>query len=380
MVVADSLRWDYWVKHFPLPIGEEYRSVTNGLWTPTSMASILTGNLPIRTGVHCFEDIMRGKNMISMLSDMGYKCRFNELTIYEDIHDGRHTEGLSFPYFFKISGLKLEKKKPLYEIIAEDLPSFTWIHCMHTHVPYNKGADMLPEKMEKKIKSGELSRAELAGYYDESVGIWYEKWHAFMDYIDGLGRDDILVIMLSDHGEMLLENYGQIDRYWHNYDFYPEMIYVPVVWYYRGCEKVRRTEYRVRHVDILPEMMKRLGGEVPKDINGLPYTNKMIFSGIWAAFNYGCAVEFNNIIYSPSDARQMFNKIPLPRFREDPNMIENMILDGMGTEIFIHADGRGVQAHDVMRNIFRRALLKFKAVPEWNGIPKNAPIVDESDV
>jgi len=330
--------------------------------------------------------------MITVLKELGYDFRFNELTISEDIYDGRHTDGLSFPYFFKISKLLSLDTMPLTEIIQKDDPSFTWIHCMHTHVPYNKGKWLLPDKMEEMIKDGSLGAENLAEFYDEGVGIWDKKWTEFIEYIDSLDRDDILVIMLSDHGEMLLENYGGHTRYWHNYDFYPEMIYVPVVWYYKGCENRRIPNWSVRHIDIFPELMKKLDMEIPSEINGVPYSGEMTSNIIYAAYDYGVAAEFNNIIYAPLDARPLTSVIPVKEI--DGGLVRKLWKDKDLLKVYtdranyfrrineIYIEGGDVDSlrSDFMIKILMRVLRKFKQLPLWDGIPKRVPIRSWKDI
>ena len=307
MVVPDSLRWDYWVKHRPTPRGSEFNSSTSGLWTPTSMVSVLTGLFPNNTHVHDFKDGLRRDipNILSMMNMNGYKCRFSELQINQNLHIGIHTKGLTFPILFNRSGFKFHEAKQLTQIIDEDEPSFTWIHCMHTHVPYNQGRWLLPQYMRDLILAEELEHDELCGYYDESAVIWSRVWDNFLNWLDELKRNDILVIMLSDHGEMLLENYGSIKRYWHNYDYFSEMIHVPVVWYQPGrTANFRQRQNRQRHVDIFPELMKRMGWTIPSMTNGVPYDSTIRYNLVYAAQDKGIGISKGQNIFAEFDTRK----------------------------------------------------------------------------
>jgi arylsulfatase A-like enzyme len=165
---------------------------------------------------------------------------------------------------------------------APDRASFLYLHLNDAHYPYDpapKYAGMFnhtgveahldgPAEEEFRLRQGEtfsaeqveslrLSYAEEIRYLDDQVGALVEELLAT--------RDDILVVIVSDHGEEFLDH-GDLG---HGHSLYDELILVPLqfAWSPALGKKMDWSpgshSEQVRHVDVLPTLLDAAGLQWP---------------------------------------------------------------------------------------------------------------------
>lgn len=165
---------------------------------------------------------------------------------------------------------------------APERASFLYLHLNDAHYPYDpapKYAGMFnhtgieahldgPSEDEFRLRQGEtftveqveslrLSYAEEIRYLDDQVGALVEELLA--------ERDDILVVIVSDHGEEFLDH-GDLG---HGHSLYDELILVPLqfAWSPALGKKMGWSagihDEQVRHIDVLPTLLDATGLEWP---------------------------------------------------------------------------------------------------------------------
>jgi arylsulfatase A-like enzyme/Tfp pilus assembly protein PilF len=132
-----------------------------------------------------------------------------------------------------------------------DRPFFLWVHLYDPHTPYAAPTDWarrFPRSM--------------AGAYDAEI--------AYADFqlgrvLDALGdrRDETVVAVLADHGEMLGEHGEQT----HGFFIYDAAVRIPMVIAGPGLPP-RVVEDQVRIVDVMPTVLEVLGVAAPAGVQG----------------------------------------------------------------------------------------------------------------
>lgn len=103
-------------------------------------------------------------------------------------------------------------------------------------------------------------------YVDDHVGKVLAKLKERGEY------DDTLIILVSDHGEHLVEH----DMYFTHKEPYEEAIHVPlIIKLPRGLASGRVVETPVSTLDVLPTVLETCGVEVPGDLDGRSLLNLM---------------------------------------------------------------------------------------------------------
>ena len=168
-------------------------------------------------------------------------------------------------------------------LAASDRASFLYLHLNDAHYPYDpapKYAGMFNQTgieahldgpaetafrdrevgsfTPEEVESLRLSYAEEIRYLDDQVGEFVEELLA--------SRDDILVVIVSDHGEEFLDH-GDLG---HGHTLYDELILVPMqfAWSPALGERMGWSsgshDEQVRHLDVLPTLLDAAGLEWPE--------------------------------------------------------------------------------------------------------------------
>jgi arylsulfatase A-like enzyme len=168
-------------------------------------------------------------------------------------------------------------------LAASDRASFLYLHLNDAHYPYDPApeyegmfnqtgieahldgpAEIAFRNREvdtftpKQVESLRLSYAEEIRYLDDQVG----------EFVEGLlaERDDILVVIVSDHGEEFLDH-GDLG---HGHSLHDELILVPMqfAWSPALGEKMGWSsgshDEQVRHLDVLPTLLDAAGLQWPE--------------------------------------------------------------------------------------------------------------------
>jgi arylsulfatase A-like enzyme/Flp pilus assembly protein TadD len=228
-----------------------------------SHSNILTGLLPYQHGVRDnagFTLDPRFKTAAFYLRQRGYAtgafvaafpldARFG-LGVDFDVYDDKYREG-SRPTQFTVP------ERPASEVFAAaqqwydsvaGRKRFMWVHIYEPHMPYNP-----PSPFKEQYKNPYYAEVAAA---DDALG-------RFLRPI--LERNpNTMVVLTGDHGEGM----GEHGEFTHSVFAYEETLHVPLIVYEKGRIKPRVEKKYVRHIDILPTIMERLGIRQPAELTG----------------------------------------------------------------------------------------------------------------
>jgi arylsulfatase A-like enzyme len=151
-----------------------------------------------------------------------------------------------------------------------DAPTFSYVHILEPHWPYYEhGHGLMPEVRPAKplmahdlIMEGPISKRfvelrgstrhkELVGRYDEEL----READAVVERIFEETPDDVLIVLVGDHGEEFFEHGG----FSHGHDIHQEQVHVPfVVRWPRGMTGPSSVDTPVSLIDILPTLTELL--------------------------------------------------------------------------------------------------------------------------
>lgn len=229
-----------------------------------------------------------------------------------DVYDDEYPEGTA-PNAFVVP------ERPAEETIAaaqrwwdgSDSKKFMWLHVYEPHVPYAPRSPF-KEQYTKAPYYGEVAAA------DDSLGRFLrpilEKY------------PDTLVILTADHGEGMGEH-GEIT---HGLFAYEETLKVPMILYEKGRVKPHREQMFVRHADIAPTILDRLGIEKPKEMTGeslfeIKQDRTSYFEALTPNINLGWAPLIGMI-----HERHKYIELPLAELYDlprDPGEEKNILTD-----------------------------------------------------
>ena len=133
----------------------------------------------------------------------------------------------------------------------QDERFFLFLHYFDPHDPYEP-----PEPFALRFKDN-LYAGEIA-YTDHCIG-------QVIDKLKGLGLyDSTLIILTSDHGEML----GEHGEPTHAYFIYQGVLHVPLIFKVPGETKSHRVDDPVGLTDIVPTVCSMLGIQIPPEARG----------------------------------------------------------------------------------------------------------------
>jgi arylsulfatase len=277
--------------------GTAFRKVVSSVpLTPPSHATIFTGLQPERHGIrHLLRERLNAgtQTLASVLARAGYttgaivSCPgLNEwyglghgFQHYDDdiprLPDGRNAVELAD---VKLRGLALKRAPLVVERSLEWLgakpssPFFLFAHFFDTHWPYEPPASYgleVPNAYEGEV-----------AYVDHHLG-------KLLDGFERAGHslDEMLVVVLSDHGEDLAGWYpndhagecGHPQEEGHGCLLFDATQLVPLVLRWPGHVPVGEVPYQVRLCDVFPTILELLGIRSPDRLDGaslVPYLEK----------------------------------------------------------------------------------------------------------
>ena len=336
-------------------------TVASAPWTLPSHVSLLTGLDALRHGVNHESPMPANLSTLAdVLNDAGY--------VTQAITDGGYMHpryGLAQgfdeyhyrdPRWFRAETLQKDGLAHSIDSALRFLeqnagrPVFLFLHTFDVHAPYrdrsvtdvassadggaphvtverlplDESASFIPQYRPRwqswNGTLGEpLTEAELRSLpalYDDGIGSVDRQLGRLFDYlrVSGLERDTI-VVLTSDHGEML----GEGGSFGHNYLF-DENLHVPLIVAYPGAVPGARVSSQVRSIDILPTILDLAGVEPLAGIDGTSLTALMnggpdVPRDAWSygpATNAGVSLRtargpkyiFNNTAFLPSPLRE----------------------------------------------------------------------------
>ena len=233
--------------------------------TIPSHSTMLTGTIPPYHGVHAniggyladesnitLAEILKEAGFVTGAAVSGFplKSRFGVSQGFDDYYDlfenlspnerGRERVG------GKTTAVALD-----WLARNKDKKFFFFLHYFDPHASYAP-----PEPFASRFASNRYA-GEIA-YTDHCIG-------QVLDKLKELGLyDSTLIIITSDHGEML----GEHGEYTHSYFIYQGAIRVPLIFKLPGQNKTVRIKPIAGLVDIVPTVCSLLGIETPKNVQG----------------------------------------------------------------------------------------------------------------
>lgn len=255
-----------------------------------SHANILTGLLPYQHGVRDNAGFVldpKHTTIARLMKDAGYATgafvsafpldtRFG-LNPHFDVYDDKYREGTT-PTAFTVP------ERPGTETVAAarqwwdsvtDRKRFMWVHVYEPHAPYS------PPSPFKEQYPDQPYYAEVAAA-DHILG---ELLRPILEQ-----NPNTMVILTSDHGEGMGEH-GEVT---HGLFAYEETLKVPLIVYEKDRVEPRVEKSAVRHIDIVPTILARLGIEKPKEMGGeslleLKTPRDTYFESLTSSLNLGWA-------------------------------------------------------------------------------------------
>jgi arylsulfatase A-like enzyme/Flp pilus assembly protein TadD len=133
-------------------------------------------------------------------------------------------------------------------------PFFAWVHLYDPHTPYEA-----PKPFRSRFPPTR------SGAYDAEIAAADAQVGRLVGALAAAGRlDDTLVVVLSDHGEML----GEHDELTHGFFVYEAAVRIPLLIAGPGIPAANIDE-QVRIVDVMPTVLARLGIEAPAGVQGV---------------------------------------------------------------------------------------------------------------
>jgi arylsulfatase A-like enzyme len=275
---------------------------TNGCWTHPSHMSLLTGTLPSRHGINKplltiknkkYQKLNESlKNIAEVLKLHGVKTiKFAELPNVLGFGNGFDINNVIDPfaaeYSFKWLLKELENHK------QKDF--FLFIHTWKVHAPYfstyymekeNLSEEFLyylkyPRKLPHKdravtirqrqfFKESNLNVNDCVDLYDG--GIYYVDRYIrkLIDKVKELGiYDDVMFLVVSDHGEHFAEHDSRLFYNWHGKDYYEEYVRVPlIIKYPQQAVRPEKHEEPASLIDVFPTILDFYDIEIPTFVQG----------------------------------------------------------------------------------------------------------------
>lgn len=253
--MADDLRWDYTPESI-LNQGLAFKTVSAGTTTYMSTASILTGIQPKRHGVLSWRHILPNelKSLLELENyDIGYYNAGGRKDRLNDV-------------------LRQNQFKSLDELE----PPFIYFERDHGgHIPYRGSG--FKGTLKDFYREFSKDKSKIRNKYKESIDASANRLNSRIGLLKDKGYlDETLVIFTSDHGELLGE-YGLVD---HTAPLVSELVYVPTVFIHPKFEPKVFEDRIIRHIDLLPTILKILGESIFKQCEGMDIFSNKITHGL----------------------------------------------------------------------------------------------------
>lgn len=256
--MSDSIRWDNFSKKLLPRGGTAFKTIASSSWTPTSIASMLTGKYLPGHGVFRFADSFR-KGTKTLLD---YFDNYGLSSVKGDFDDPAQGDFFNETIYNNL--LEPYETVPLKEL---EEPFGWFMRDPGGHAPYGcwdeeMNVDIsVPDFYEKYAGEEEKMRS----LYREGVDRSIERFQRYV--IDPLEQrgilDDTLIVFVSDHGEWL----GEHGHYGQSFPISPEIVYVPTVLMHPDIP-VKESVDSMRHIDLLPTVCGALDIPLDAEIDG----------------------------------------------------------------------------------------------------------------
>ena len=287
-LIGDSL---YYTQAYP-----------NGCWTIPSHISLLTGTLPSRHGINTdwksinnqvypklnsslksIAEVLKSHNIktlkFAQLPDtLGFGRGFDKNRRLDPFSTNRKFSRL-------LEEIERHKKKDF----------FLFIHTWMVHAPYTNDYFLAGEQIDRQKryyiehfrvlgkKSKYISR-DFADFLIKNrlfnVKDCITLYDSGIRYVDGyIGKiidktrrlgiyDDLMIIIVSDHGEHFSEHFAGKFYDYHGKDFYEEFIKIPLIIKYPGHKRAGIKNDPVSLIDVVPTILDYFNFDIPPFVQG----------------------------------------------------------------------------------------------------------------
>lgn len=241
--VSDSLRYDS-VPRSVMELGVHGRAIAGSTFTASGYPSILTGQYPSTHRVWNFEDSLA--NPPELLTQYG-QSGIDATDVWTNVD--------------------VPAKKPPLRICGEtEETTLSELESPYMHVIHDKGGHMIYGDSDDEDRWAghseffddlEDSPDTIDELYHKSVQESMEKFRAVIETLKSRGEyDETLVVLTSDHGELLGE-YGGL--YTHGVPIVPELVDVPILFAGAGLPEDVQVDGLLSTTDIAPTALSAVG-------------------------------------------------------------------------------------------------------------------------
>ena len=257
-------------------------AISHAPWTVASVASILSGFPDPR-----FFDGELRRSLVESLSAAGvrtaafteggyFTAAFGFDRGFQEFHEEHYLSGGTIERTFDAALAWLSE--------ADEGRFFLLVHSYEAHMPYEHttfSAGMAParfgehytEEAQEAVSAGSLVLTPgelevLEALYDGGVLACDGQLGRLLDGLETMGlRDEVAVVVTSDHGEELAE--GRFPRFAgdHGHALHEELVHVPLI-VSDPRRSARRVAEQVRSMDVMPTVLELLGVSPPHDVEG----------------------------------------------------------------------------------------------------------------
>jgi arylsulfatase A-like enzyme len=274
----------------------------NGCWTIPSHMSLLTGTLPSRHGVNNYwgsqpegtyrklnekiktiAEVLKTRNIdtikfVLLPHELGFGRGFDKNYRYDPFYAGNTVSNV-------LQAIENHKERSF----------FLFIHTWMVHAPYSNSGflekkklsvqsrnyinlfrklspekDRLTDDFQKYLQKQRLfNREDCVTLYDS--GIYYVDRYVgkIIEKTKQLGLfEELMFIVVSDHGEHFEEHYPNQFYSYHGKDFFEEFVKVPLIIKYPYKYRQGTFPYPVSLVDVFPTVMDFYDFEIPAYVQG----------------------------------------------------------------------------------------------------------------
>jgi len=365
-------------------------------WTMPSHASVFTSMLPFdHRGQWYREPLLPRRSMLAeRFREAGYRTAAFTGGVWVDGDRGFYQ---GFELYANHDELKSGGPEAYFSRAArwvrerDGAPYFLFLHTYEPHTPYvhSRFADpadagRLGESFDYdelgKIRSGELvltdqERRFVSDLYDGDIAEADRLVKGFFDQLAGR-LDDVIVVVLSDHGEELWEHYV-IRSPDHGHSLYQELLHVPLICWAPG--RVRsgaRIETPVSLIDVAPTVLALAG--LPRDPQhrGAELVETLRTGAEPAARPiYAESLEYGPDRFSVRDGDTKIIVTPIAdRVHNDVHLpVEPLEVFDLATDPHELHNAVGLERPEILEALYSRAARKLRGtgdVDDLTGIPE----------
>lgn len=290
------------------------RAYAPASYTVTSISSLMTGLHPPRHGVHGLYD--RLDRECTTLAELFQTAGYSTAAITASpVVSGQYGLRQGFEQLTEIYNLPevrarydLKDNEVFYHVQARDFlelavrflddlpkvdgpdgeePFFLYLHYLQPHTPYAPPEPFAGRFTDpaydgpidgevstvRSINGGGLHPAKkdfehLRALYDENLAYVDDEVGKLVSDLKRRGLyDDLLIVVLSDHGEA----FGEHQYCGHNYTVYEEMVHIPWYWKFPAGAAAAggQSDALVELVDLLPTLVEMLELPDPGEVDGV---------------------------------------------------------------------------------------------------------------